>query len=154
MLYQQAAYIWDNPWTVVKILFTVNRYGNLIGQTFIILEETGYLSRGSQRVCLFVFLRHLLSFIAHQFCTAYELFISSFVILTGESIRREYPVTLQNVYSLTVKHSFGRAARLCDPGMQAPHYIGVEFTIHSLCYRSPCIVTLLARSLVAGYPGW
>ena len=45
-----------------------------------------------------VFLRHLLSFIAHQFCTAYELFIPCFVILTGESIRRECPVTRQSVY--------------------------------------------------------
>ena len=45
-----------------------------------------------------VFLRHLSSFIAHQFCTAYEIFVPCFVILTGESIRRECPVTLQNVY--------------------------------------------------------
>ena len=45
-----------------------------------------------------VFLRHLLSLSTHQFCTAYELFIPCFVILTGESIRRECQVTLQNIY--------------------------------------------------------
>lgn len=44
-------YIWKAPSTAVKIGFLVNRYGNVIGQTFIMLEETGYLSQGSEEVC-------------------------------------------------------------------------------------------------------
>ncbi|KAI9464664.1 hypothetical protein HD554DRAFT_1243373 [Boletus coccyginus] len=66
----EVAYIWDDPWTVVKILFLISRYGNLIGQTFIVLEETGHLSHGSQK-----------------FCTGFQLFVPFFVILTGELIR-------------------------------------------------------------------
>jgi hypothetical protein len=93
-----------------------------------------------------IILRHLLSSIAYQFCTAFELFVPFFVILTGESIRREYPVMLQNVYFLIVEHSFGRAARLCSLGMQAQHYSDVEFIIRSLCYRYPCIITLRVGS--------
>ncbi|KAI9464668.1 hypothetical protein HD554DRAFT_1244913 [Boletus coccyginus] len=66
----EVAYIWDDPWSIVKILFLVNRYGSLIGQTFVMLEETGYVSHNSKR-----------------FCSAFELFVPFFVILTGESIR-------------------------------------------------------------------
>lgn len=36
-------YIWQAPWTTVKLGFLLNRYGNAIGQTFIMAEETGYL---------------------------------------------------------------------------------------------------------------
>ncbi|KAG1735943.1 uncharacterized protein EDB91DRAFT_546555 [Suillus paluster] len=44
-------YIWNAPWTVVKVLFLLNRYGNLIGQTFIRLEEAGLLTHNSQAFC-------------------------------------------------------------------------------------------------------
>lgn len=50
-LKNEAEYIWNCPWTVVKVMFLINRYGNLIGQTFIRLEEAGLLSHGSQVVC-------------------------------------------------------------------------------------------------------
>ncbi|KAF8555680.1 hypothetical protein OG21DRAFT_1438502 [Imleria badia] len=66
----EVAYIWNAPRTVIKVLFLVNRYWNLIGQGFIILEETGYLSHGSYR-----------------FCVAFQLYLPFFVIFSGESIR-------------------------------------------------------------------
>ncbi|KAF8448859.1 hypothetical protein L210DRAFT_2630647 [Boletus edulis BED1] len=66
----EVTYMWNTPWTVVKTLFLMNRYWNLIGQTFIMLEETGYLVHNST-----------------QFCTAFELFLPFFVICSGESIR-------------------------------------------------------------------
>jgi hypothetical protein len=47
----QLCYIWNRPWTVVKVMFLINRYGNLIVQTFIRLEEAGFLSHNSQVVC-------------------------------------------------------------------------------------------------------
>ncbi|KAG8221081.1 hypothetical protein J3R82DRAFT_2597 [Butyriboletus roseoflavus] len=66
----EITYVWDAPWTAVKAIFLINRYGNLIGQTFVMLEETGYLSHNSQK-----------------FCVAYELYCSFFAIFSGESIR-------------------------------------------------------------------
>ncbi|KAN0088198.1 hypothetical protein V8E55_005255 [Tylopilus felleus] len=66
----EVEFIWDAPWTTVKTLFLFNRYLTLIGQTFIMLEETGYLSHNSER-----------------FCAAFQLFIPFFVIFSGESIR-------------------------------------------------------------------
>ncbi|KAG1844154.1 hypothetical protein F4604DRAFT_1980311 [Suillus subluteus] len=50
-LEDEVYYIWNHPWTVVKVMFLINRYGNLIGQTFIQLEEVGFLSHGSQVFC-------------------------------------------------------------------------------------------------------
>ncbi|KAG1859823.1 hypothetical protein F4604DRAFT_1153054 [Suillus subluteus] len=50
-LEDEVCYIWNCPWTVVKVMFLINRYGNLIGQTFIQLEETGLISHGSQVFC-------------------------------------------------------------------------------------------------------
>ena len=122
--------VWESDWTDIH-----NAGGNGLPE-----------SRLPTSIFSPAFLRHLSSSIASQFCTAFEIFVPIFVILTGESIRREYPVTLQNVFFLMVKHSFGRAARLCNLGMQAQHYCGVEFIIRSLCYRCPCIITLRARS--------
>ncbi|KAG1805536.1 uncharacterized protein BJ212DRAFT_1303995 [Suillus subaureus] len=54
-LKDEVCYIWNRPWTIVKVMFLINRYGNLIGQTFIRLEEAGLLSHGSQ-VSRFIFL--------------------------------------------------------------------------------------------------
>jgi len=47
----QISYIWNTPWTIVKVIFLINRYGNLIGQTFILLEEADLLTNDSQEVC-------------------------------------------------------------------------------------------------------
>lgn len=57
----QVEYIWNRPWTIVKVMFLVNRYGNLIGQTSIRLEEAGLLSHGSQMVCCSFTSRHPLN---------------------------------------------------------------------------------------------
>lgn len=55
------------------------------------LEETGYLSHNSERVCLLIFTSALpVELNHHQFCAAFQLFIPFFVIFSGESIRREY----------------------------------------------------------------
>jgi hypothetical protein len=45
-------YIWNAPWTLVKVMFLINRYGNLLGQTFVLLEEAGLLTNNSQEVCV------------------------------------------------------------------------------------------------------
>jgi len=52
------------------VLFLFNRYGNLVGQAFIMLEETGHLSHGSQ-----------------HFCSAFQLYCPFFAVFSGESIR-------------------------------------------------------------------
>ncbi|KAF9233752.1 hypothetical protein BU15DRAFT_66322 [Melanogaster broomeanus] len=46
----KVEYVWGAPWTVVKATFLLNRYGNLIGQSVVSLEETGKLSHGSEEV--------------------------------------------------------------------------------------------------------
>ncbi|KAJ8591424.1 hypothetical protein M405DRAFT_735084 [Rhizopogon salebrosus TDB-379] len=50
-LNDEILYIWNAPWTFVKVMFLVNRYGNLIGQTFIRLEEAGLLTNNSTKFC-------------------------------------------------------------------------------------------------------
>ncbi|KAG1738998.1 hypothetical protein EDB19DRAFT_1712409 [Suillus lakei] len=62
-------YIWNAPWTVVKVMFLINRYGNIVGQTFIRLEEAGLLAHNSQ-----------------LFCQRFALVTSYFMILSSESI--------------------------------------------------------------------
>ncbi|KAG2031664.1 hypothetical protein BDR03DRAFT_92205 [Suillus americanus] len=62
-------YIWDAPWTTVKVLFLLNRYGNLIGQTVIRLEEAGLLAHDSQK-----------------FCQGFATFTTCFMLLSTESI--------------------------------------------------------------------
>ncbi|KAF9233749.1 hypothetical protein BU15DRAFT_66319 [Melanogaster broomeanus] len=65
----KVEYVWGAPWTVVKATFLLNRYGNLIGQSVVALEETGNLSHGSE-----------------EFCTGFGLFSATFMILSTESI--------------------------------------------------------------------
>jgi hypothetical protein len=43
-------HIWYAPWTTVKALFLLNRYGTLIGQSFLVLGELGILSHGSRKI--------------------------------------------------------------------------------------------------------
>ncbi|KAG2032966.1 hypothetical protein BDR03DRAFT_968580 [Suillus americanus] len=68
-LKDEVCYIWNRPWTVVKVMFIINRYGNLIGQTFIQLEEVGFLSHGSQ-----------------VFCQRFAFVTACFMALSAESI--------------------------------------------------------------------
>ncbi|KAG1885822.1 hypothetical protein F4604DRAFT_1973264 [Suillus subluteus] len=65
----EFVYIWDPPWTVVKVLFLLNRYGNLIGQTVIQLEEAGLLAHDSQK-----------------FCQRFVIFTTCFMFVSTESI--------------------------------------------------------------------
>ncbi|KAG2117706.1 hypothetical protein DEU56DRAFT_157841 [Suillus clintonianus] len=65
----EVFYIWNAPWTVVKVLFLLNRYGNLIGQTAIRLEEAGLLAQNSQ-----------------EFCQRFAFFTTCFMYLSTESI--------------------------------------------------------------------
>lgn len=65
----EFVYIWDAPWTVVKVLFLLNRYGNLIGQTAIQLEEVGLLAHNSQ-----------------EFCQRFVIFTTCFMFISTESI--------------------------------------------------------------------
>ncbi|KAF8555844.1 hypothetical protein OG21DRAFT_1521480 [Imleria badia] len=41
-------YIWSAPWTTVKVLFLLNRYGTLISQIFLTLQQLGILNHGSR----------------------------------------------------------------------------------------------------------
>ncbi|KAG2116169.1 hypothetical protein DEU56DRAFT_173519 [Suillus clintonianus] len=68
-LKDETRYIWNSPWTVVKALFLINRYGNLLGQTVIRLEEAGLFTNSSQ-----------------TFCNHFAFFTSCFTILSTESI--------------------------------------------------------------------
>ncbi|KAF8836944.1 hypothetical protein BDN67DRAFT_1071689 [Paxillus ammoniavirescens] len=67
--HSKVEYVWKAPWTIVKATFLLNRYVNLIGQSFIALEETGILSHGS-----------------HKLCASFNLFGSIFTIFSAESI--------------------------------------------------------------------
>ncbi|KAG2157700.1 uncharacterized protein EDB93DRAFT_808902 [Suillus bovinus] len=66
---EEVDYIWDSPWTVVKITFLLSRYGNLIGQTTIRLEEAGLLAHHSQ-----------------NFCRDFAIFTSCFMFVSIESM--------------------------------------------------------------------
>ncbi|KAG0707925.1 hypothetical protein DFH29DRAFT_559705 [Suillus ampliporus] len=68
-LKDEIRYIWNAPWTPVKILFLLNRYGNLIGQTFIRLEEAGLLAHNSE-----------------EFCQRFAVFTTCFMFLSTVSI--------------------------------------------------------------------
>ncbi|KAH7914559.1 hypothetical protein BJ138DRAFT_1143700 [Hygrophoropsis aurantiaca] len=48
---REITYIWKAPWTISKGAFLINRYGNIASQTFVCLEEIGWLSDGSQTWC-------------------------------------------------------------------------------------------------------
>ncbi|KAG2149918.1 hypothetical protein BD769DRAFT_366135 [Suillus cothurnatus] len=65
----EFVYVWNAPWTAVKVLFLLNRYGNLMGQTFIGLEEAGLLAHDSQ-----------------EFCRRFAIFTTCFMYLSTESI--------------------------------------------------------------------
>ena len=47
---QKIDYIWKGPWRTVEVIFILNRYGNLIGQSVFTLEEIGLL--GSEKVLI------------------------------------------------------------------------------------------------------
>ncbi|KAG0691855.1 hypothetical protein DFH29DRAFT_1009997 [Suillus ampliporus] len=65
----EIRYIWNAPWTVVKVMFLINRYGNLAGQTFIRLEEAGLFANNSE-----------------LFCRNFALSTSYIMIISSESI--------------------------------------------------------------------
>ncbi|KAG2031662.1 hypothetical protein BDR03DRAFT_927672 [Suillus americanus] len=65
---EEVVYIWDAPWTVVKILFLLNWYGNLNGQTVIRLEEA------------------LLVHDSQKFCQGFAVFTTCFMYVSTESV--------------------------------------------------------------------
>lgn len=46
----QVEYMWKAPWSAIKAGFLLNRYGNLVGQTVITLQQLGVFGPGSQQV--------------------------------------------------------------------------------------------------------
>lgn len=46
----EIQYIWNSPWTPVKIVYLLNRYGVLLGQTIVCAQEVGAFEV-SQRAC-------------------------------------------------------------------------------------------------------
>ncbi|KAG1771103.1 hypothetical protein EV702DRAFT_1202132 [Suillus placidus] len=77
-------YIWHAPWTVVKVLFLLHRYGNLIGQTAIRLEEAGLLAHNSQ-----------------AFCRHFAIFTTCFMFASSELIHSTY-IYRQSLHVLRV----------------------------------------------------
>lgn len=67
--HDEVWYIWSAPWTIVKVMFLLNRYANLAGQTVIWLEEAGILAHDSQ-----------------LFCQRFAMITTYFMILSSESI--------------------------------------------------------------------
>ncbi|KAG2143808.1 uncharacterized protein EDB93DRAFT_1251860 [Suillus bovinus] len=65
----EIQYIWSAPWTIVKVMFLINRYGNLVGQTIIRLEEAGILTHNLQ-----------------SFCQRFAISTTCFMLLSSESI--------------------------------------------------------------------
>ncbi|KIJ65485.1 hypothetical protein HYDPIDRAFT_88086, partial [Hydnomerulius pinastri MD-312] len=65
----EVKFIWQAPWTVTKVIFLINRYGNLLSQTFIHVIETGWVVHNSQ-----------------DLCQRFNLFTSIFMLLSSESI--------------------------------------------------------------------
>ncbi|KAL4062521.1 hypothetical protein J3A83DRAFT_4194552 [Scleroderma citrinum] len=49
---KEAKCIWGAPWTPVKTLFLISRYGNLIGQSLILAGESGVLNYYSPEILL------------------------------------------------------------------------------------------------------
>ncbi|KIK91021.1 hypothetical protein PAXRUDRAFT_652281 [Paxillus rubicundulus Ve08.2h10] len=69
ILDEEVKFIWKAPWSFTKVIFLVNRYGNLLGQGFIQVVETGWVVHDSQ-----------------DLCQRFNLFASIFMILSAESI--------------------------------------------------------------------
>ncbi|KAG2057565.1 hypothetical protein BDR06DRAFT_184789 [Suillus hirtellus] len=67
--HDEIQYIWNAPWTIVKVMFLINRYGNLVGQTAIRLEEAGFLAHDSE-----------------LFCHRFAIVTNYFMLLSSESI--------------------------------------------------------------------
>ncbi|KAG2364680.1 hypothetical protein BDR07DRAFT_771279 [Suillus spraguei] len=67
-LNDEILYIWNAPWTIVKVLFLINRYGNLAGQTLVQLEEAGILVH------------------SQFFCQRFTIVTSFIMIISSESI--------------------------------------------------------------------
>ncbi|KAF9220401.1 hypothetical protein BS17DRAFT_739351, partial [Gyrodon lividus] len=61
----EVQYIWQAPWTIVKVTYLVNRYVNLVGQTFIRLEEFDIIGHRTQSFCKKFYLA---SFVFMMFC--------------------------------------------------------------------------------------
>ncbi|KAF8548716.1 hypothetical protein OG21DRAFT_1516019 [Imleria badia] len=66
----EVEYMWKAPWTFVKAGFLLNRYGNLVGQTVITLQQIGVFGPGSQ-----------------EFCNAFCLYYTLFMFFSSESVR-------------------------------------------------------------------
>ncbi|KAL4072868.1 hypothetical protein V8B97DRAFT_267434 [Scleroderma yunnanense] len=64
---KEAKCIWGAPWTPVKTLFLISRYGNLIGQSLILAGESG-----------------VLNYYSPEFCDAYSVTCDVFIIASAE----------------------------------------------------------------------
>ncbi|KAF8555845.1 hypothetical protein OG21DRAFT_1602616 [Imleria badia] len=82
----EVDYIWNSPWHAVKVIFLLNRYGNLIGQSVFTLEELGILTHSSANVRIPVYRHKNLRHTAHQFCAHFPWFIAFFGAFSQESI--------------------------------------------------------------------
>ncbi|KAH7915042.1 hypothetical protein BJ138DRAFT_1109990 [Hygrophoropsis aurantiaca] len=65
----EIQYIWNTSWGVVKIVFLLNRYGNILGNALIGLEEFKIVGHGLP-----------------TFCSSFRLFTTIFTVTAIESI--------------------------------------------------------------------
>ena len=87
---RKVDHIWHAPWTPPKVVFLLNRYGALIGQSFILLEELGILSHGSRKVLVFSLMPvRLPSFNVPQFCANFQWFQAILTFFSSEATRSE-----------------------------------------------------------------
>ncbi|KAF9232608.1 hypothetical protein BU15DRAFT_9489, partial [Melanogaster broomeanus] len=48
---EEVKFVWQAPWTVTKVTFLANRYGNLIAQGSVHVTESGWVVNNSQELC-------------------------------------------------------------------------------------------------------
>ncbi|KIM59726.1 hypothetical protein SCLCIDRAFT_1217507 [Scleroderma citrinum Foug A] len=47
----EVEYIWNSPWTTIKVAYLLNRYGILFGQTIVGINATGLLAWAWEHIC-------------------------------------------------------------------------------------------------------
>jgi hypothetical protein len=97
------------------------------------LEETGYLSQGSEEVCGVSALRASQASAIYQFCMFFRLYCTLFMVFSAESIRSEYVGHRSKRPAVTVKHSSGFNARLGDLEVSIWCCGFLDYIIYLLC---------------------
>ena len=119
----------------MKVIFLLNRYGNLIGQSIFTLEELGILSGGSIEVSIPVYLYKNLGHTIHQFCERFPWFIAFFGLFSQESIHSEVLHFLRLHLAYIEKHSFGFTTGMGHLGVRVSCCCCNDYCIRALPRR-------------------